>query len=80
MSENVENLTLEHLKRIQATLDQVNERLDGLTTRQTETHSAVLSLRRDQLNDAEVSAHLQAQLDSMRARLARIENRLELSS
>jgi hypothetical protein len=79
MSGDVENLMLEHLKRFQTTLEKVERRLAELTTRQTETHTAVLGLRRDQLNDAEVAAHLQVQMDGMRDRLDRIERRLELS-
>ncbi len=79
MAESVENLMLEHLKRFQATLERVDGRLVELTTRQTETHTAVLGLRRDQVNDAEMVAHLQVQLDAMRDRLDRIERRLELA-
>ena len=79
MAENVENLMLEHLKRFQATQDQTNHSLQELTTRQSETHAAVLSLRRDQVNDAEVIAHVQAQLDRVRERLQRIERRLDLA-
>jgi DNA-directed RNA polymerase specialized sigma24 family protein len=80
MTENVENLVLEHMKRFQASLDRIERRLDELTTRQTETHTAVIALRRDQVNDAEISAHLQAQLDAVRSRLDRIENRLDLTN
>ena len=79
MADNVENLMLEHLKRFQATLDRIERRLGELTTGQTETRAAVLGLRRDQLHEAEVSAHLQVQLDDMKDRLDRIERRLELS-
>ncbi|MET0179113.1 MAG: hypothetical protein ABW194_01360 [Novosphingobium sp.] len=80
MTENVDNLVLEHLKRFQMTPERIERRLDELTTRQTETHAAVLGLRRDQVADAEVSAQLQVQLDAIRARLDRIERRLELSN
>ena len=75
----VENLMLEHLKRFQATLDRMDRRLGELTVRQSETHAAVLSLRRDQVNDAEVVAHVQVQLDHVGSRLDRIERRLELN-
>ena len=51
-----------------------------LKTRQSETHSAVVGLRRDQANDAEIAAHLQVQMDTVRDRLDRIEHRLELSN
>ena len=69
VAENVENLMLEHLKRFQATQDQTNHWLQELTTRLSETHAAVLSLRRDQVDDAETVAHVQAQLDRVRERL-----------
>jgi tetrahydromethanopterin S-methyltransferase subunit G len=79
MTDNVENLVLEHMKRIQASLERIERRLGEVTTRQTDTHTAVLGLRRDQVNDAEVAAHLQVQLDSVTERLDRIERRLELT-
>lgn len=80
MTDNVENLMLEHLKRFQATLERIEYRLGELTIRQTETHTAVLGLRRDQVNDAEISAHLQVQLDGVKERLDRIERRLDLAN
>lgn len=53
MADNVDNsLMLEHLKRIHATLERMDRRIEELTIRQTETHAAVLGLRRDQVNDA----------------------------
>ncbi len=79
MGDDVENLMLEHLKRFQGTLERMDRRLAELTIRQTETHTAVLGLRRDQVNDAEVAAHLQVQMDTFRDRLERIERRLELN-
>ena len=78
MTDNVENLMLEHLKRFQAAQELTNQRLSELSVRQSETHAAVLGLRRDQVNDAEVVGHVQVQLDHVRDRLARIERRLEL--
>jgi hypothetical protein len=79
MTDNVENLILEHLKRFQGTLERIDRKLVELTTRQSETHAAVINLRRDQVNDAEISAHLQTQLDGVRDRLDRVERRLELN-
>lgn len=79
MADTVDNLMLEHLKRFQGTLERVERKLTELTTRQTETHTAVLGLRRDQVSDAEVTAHLQVQLDSFRDRLERVERRLDLT-
>ncbi|MBY0283198.1 MAG: hypothetical protein K2W81_04455 [Sphingomonas sp.] len=79
MTENVENLILEHLKRFQATLDSVQRDIRELKIRQSETHTAVLALRRDQVTDAEVTAHMQAQMDRFTDRLDRIERRLDLA-
>ncbi len=80
MTENVENLILEHLERFQSPLERIERRLGELNGRQTETHTAVIGLRRDQVNDAEIAGHLQVQLDGVKDRLDRIERRLELAS
>jgi len=80
MSDNVENLMLEHLKKFQATLDSVQRDVRELKVRQSDTHAAVLALRRDQLSDAESTAHMQAQMDRFGDRLDRIERRLDLSN
>ncbi|MBX9858294.1 MAG: hypothetical protein K2Y20_01730 [Sphingomonas sp.] len=79
MTENVENLILEHLKRFQATLDSVQRDIRELKIRQSETHTAVLALRRDQVTDAEATAHMQVQIDRFGDRLDRIERRLDLA-
>ncbi len=76
---DVENLMLEHLKRFQATLESVQRDVRELKVRQAETHAAVLSVRRDQVNDAEVSAHVHTRVDGLQDRLERIERRLELT-
>jgi len=80
MADNVENLMLEHLKRFQAGLDRIERDLREMKVRQSDTHSAVIGLRRDQANDAEISAHLQVQLDGVRDRLERLERRLDLTN
>ena len=80
MADNVENLMLEHLKRFQATLDSVQRDIRELKIRQSETHTAALALRRDQVSDAEVTAHMQAQMDRFGERLDRIERRLDLNN
>jgi low affinity Fe/Cu permease len=80
MSEKVDNLMLKHLKRFQATLERIENKISELTMRQNETHSAVIGLRRDQAQDAEVAAHLQVQLDAVRDRLDRIERRIEITN
>jgi hypothetical protein len=49
---DIENLMLEHLTRFQGTLERVDRRLEERTVCHTETHAAVIGLRRDQVNDA----------------------------
>jgi hypothetical protein len=48
MADNIDNLLLEHLKRFQVTLERVERELRDLKVRQTETHAAILGLRRNQ--------------------------------
>ena len=80
MADHVENLMLEPLKKFQATLDSMQRDIRELKVRQSETHTAVLALRRDQLGDAEVTAHMQTQMDRFGDRLDRIERRLDLAN
>ncbi len=79
MAETVDNLMLEHLKRFQATLDGMQRDIRELKVRQSETYTAVLSLRQDQVSDAEVTAHVQSQMDRFGERLDRVERRLDLA-
>ena len=79
MADAVSNLMLEHLKRFQATLESMQRDIRELKVRQSETHTAVLALRRDQISDAEVTAHMQAQMDRFNDRLDRVERRLDLT-
>jgi chromosome segregation ATPase len=79
MTENVENLLLEYMKRFQATLERVERDLRELKTRQNETHAAVIGLRRDQVQDAQTVAHLQVRFDSLSDRMSRVERRLDLT-
>ena len=76
----VENMMLEHLKKFQATLDNMHRDIRELKVRQSETHTAVLALRRDHLGDAETTAHMQTQMDRFGDRLDRIERRLDLTN
>ncbi len=80
MADNVENLVLEHLKRFQATLDDVKRDVREIKMRQSETHAAVIGLRRDQVNDAAITPRMQVQMDLFQDRLDRIERRLELTN
>ena len=79
MSDEPENLVLEHLKVIRSELAALRDDLRELRDRQVETHTAVLAVRRDQIHDAETGANLAARVDRLADRLERIERRLDLS-
>jgi hypothetical protein len=72
------SLPNERLNRFEDKLDRVVDLLRELQVRQNETHAAVVGLRRDQAHDAEVVAHVQTRLDSLAAKIDRIERRLDL--
>jgi hypothetical protein len=72
------SLPNERLNRFEGKLDQVVELARELKIRQNETHAAVVGLRRDQANDAEVVAHVETRLGSPAAKIDRIERRLDL--
>lgn len=80
MPDNVTNeLLLEHMKAVRAELAAMRTDIREIRDRQTETHSAVLAVRRDQAQDAEVGVHLAGRVDRLYDRLDRIERRLDLT-
>jgi len=79
MTGEVENLMLEHLRAIRATLARHGEVLNEHGLRLTEIAASVAGLRRDQALDAEASAHLAARVDRLRDEVERIKRRLELT-
>jgi len=78
MADTPENIVLEHLRTIRSELAAVRDDLRELRARQVETHTAVLALRRDQVNDAETGATLAVRVDRLTDRMERIEQRLEM--
>ena len=80
MTENVTNeLLIEHMKAVRAELASMREDIRELRDRQNETHGAVLAIRRDQVQDAEVAIHLAARVDRLYDRIERIERRVDLA-
>jgi hypothetical protein len=79
MADEPINLVLEHLRAIRAELAGLREDVGELKLRQSETHRAVLSVRRDQVSDAETVAHVEARMDKLVDRVARIERRLDIA-
>ncbi len=79
MADNVENLILEHLKKIQAEQGAAHERDREILSGLSHIESGIARLSRDEsINYGEIveNRHL---YDKLRERLERIERRLELS-
>ena len=80
MTEEVENLLLEHMKRFHAGQDRIERRLEEIVGRAGRLETSMVDLRRDHLHTEEFCAALSVRLDHVDGRLARIEKRLELAS
>jgi hypothetical protein len=79
MTQTVENLLLEHLKRFQAGQERIERKLDEIVTRVGQLEVGVAGLRRDFAHADENGAVLSVRLDKVSERLDRIERRLELT-
>lgn len=79
MTETVENLLLEPLKRFQAGQERIERKLDEIVTRVGQLEVGVAGLRRDSAHADENGAVLSVRLDKVSERLDRIERRLELT-
>ena len=66
------------LQRVLDELAALREDMRDVKKRLSAVEHAVVSLRRDQTNDAEATAHAQDRLDRLGERVARIERRLEI--
>ena len=79
MTETVENLMLEHLKRFQAGQDRLERKLDDVTRRLSnlEAGQAMIIQHLGHLSSADAQQQLSA--DGLHQRLERIERRLELA-
>lgn len=80
MTENVENLLLEHMKRFQATLDRMERRLDELPARQANVEGQLASVIQHLAHFAAADAAQQIAIDNINRRLDRIERRLDLAN
>lgn len=79
MTENIENLIIEHLKRFQSTQERIERKLDEHTARLGRIEIALSSIRRDIAHNEETWAEQSVRIDHLNERLERIERRLELS-
>jgi hypothetical protein len=83
MADEPENLVLAYLRRIDDSVRGLRgdvQELDvqELKVRQNDIHTAALAVRRDQVQDTAIVAHVQAQLDRLRDEIDRINRRLDL--
>jgi uncharacterized coiled-coil protein SlyX len=79
MTDNIENLILEHLKRFQSDLTAARERDSEMLARLGRLEVAIAGLRRDIAHFDEGAAEQSLRLDRLVERVDRIERRLELA-
>lgn len=78
MTDNVENLVLEHLRAIRADIARMERKQDEAITRLGRLELAVAGLRRDVAHTDEAAAEQNVRIDHLAERVERIERRLEL--
>jgi uncharacterized coiled-coil protein SlyX len=79
MTEPIENLILEHLKRFQAGQDRIEHELKDLKGRLSQLEIGIASIRGDLAHLSGDQARQQMSFDRLTERVERIERRLELA-
>jgi chromosome segregation ATPase len=80
MTDNVENLILEHLKRIQAELNAARERDKEIISRLSMLEEGIARIGRNESSNYADIIHNRHTIDQLKDRLERIERRLELTN
>jgi chromosome segregation ATPase len=80
MTEAIENLILEHLKRFQAGQDRIERKLEEHTQRLGRLEVGIAGLRRELASNEEAWAEQNLRIDRIGERIDRIERRLEIIS
>jgi predicted RNase H-like nuclease (RuvC/YqgF family) len=78
MTENIDNLILEHLRHIRGKVDKTEQSIEDLKIRMSRLESAMLSVKREVADSFEHEIHQQSTNDRIIERLERIERRLEI--
>jgi outer membrane murein-binding lipoprotein Lpp len=79
MSDNVENIVLEHLRHIRSRVDQIADDISDLKHRMSSLESAMVSVKHEVAHGDETDARQQVTLDKIIDCIQRIERRLELN-
>ena len=79
MTDQIENLVLEHLKAIRAELVEIKADTSDIKQRLHSVDTSVIELRRNDVHLFEDDARQQVSLDKLLERIQRIEKRLELT-
>ena len=79
MTDAVENLLLEHLKKFQATLERIERKQEETIGRIGHLEISVAGLRRDIAHGEEIDAAGSVRVDRLAERIDRIERRLEIA-
>jgi uncharacterized protein (UPF0335 family) len=80
MTENVENLIVEHLRHIRGRVDRIAEDMGDLKHRMSSLESAMVLVKREVSAGDETDARQQVVLDRLSDRIDRIERQLGLIS
>jgi len=80
MTENVESLILEHMKRFQATIERVERKQEEAVARLANLEGTIVSIMQHLANQSATNAAQQLAIDNISRRLDRIESRLELAN
>ncbi len=78
MTDNVENVIIEHLKHIRGRVDRIAEDKADVKLRLSSVESAMVHVKREVSTGDETDARQQVSLDRLADRIERIERRLDL--
>jgi hypothetical protein len=79
MSENIDNIILEHLKRFQTGQDRIERELKEIKGRMSQVEIGLAGIRGDIAHVAGDQARQQVTMDGISDRVDRIERRLEIA-
>ncbi len=80
MTDNVENLVLEHLRHIRNRIDRVADTVDDIKSRLTSLEITTAGIRRDLAHMYGDIVEQHVRVDQLTARIERIERRLDLAN